>query len=94
MRAGREARLAELDGQAREIKTGLNESLRQINEIQMEIHKIELNVDALRRDVQEKYFVDLGSLLADSRRIEEERKDRAGAGSWKRTAKRSKPSGR
>ncbi len=70
-RTGKESRVSELENEARQVRTGLEGILNQVNDIQMDIHKVTVNMDALRKDIQEKYFVDLATLIADFQRLSE-----------------------
>jgi chromosome segregation ATPase len=65
LKTGKESRIAELETQARGVRGSLDGILKQMNDIQMEIHKITLKIDALRKDIQDKYFVDLATMIVD-----------------------------
>lgn len=67
----KETRIAEMESQAREIRSRLESITKQANDIQMEIHKITLNIEALRKDIQDKYFVDIATMISDFTRLEE-----------------------
>ena len=71
LRTEKESRISDLEVHARQVRSDLEGTLKQTNDIQMEIHRITLNIDALRKDAQEKYFVDLASLIADFERLPE-----------------------
>lgn len=71
LKTGKETRIAEMEAQARGIRSSLEGILKQMNDIRMEIHKITLNIEALRKDIQDKYFVDLATMIADFTRLEE-----------------------
>ncbi len=75
MKAAGESRLSELETQARGIKMKLEEILRHNNENQMESHKILLSLEALRKDIQEKYFIDLAALVPEFKRLGEQEQE-------------------
>jgi len=64
-----EAQLAEI----REIKKLLDGQLREGTELEVAVREIALQIENLRRNIQEKYGADLAQLLPDFRPLEEER---------------------
>ncbi len=71
LKAGKESRISELEIQARDIRNSLEDIQKQMNNIQMDIHKITLNYESLIKDIQDRYFIDLASMLADFNGLEE-----------------------
>ena len=71
LKSGKQSQIAELDGQGRSLKNNLETILKQTNDLQMQLHKTTLTIEALRKDIQDKYFIDLATMLADFNRLEE-----------------------
>ncbi len=67
----KEAVIAEMEAESRAVKTTLEELLRRMNDLQMASHKTTLQIETLRKDIQDKYFIDLATLLPDFTRLDD-----------------------
>ena len=68
-----EALLRAREAEIREIKKLLDGQLREGTELEVAVREIALQIENLRRNIQEKYGADLAQLLPDFRPLEEER---------------------
>jgi chromosome segregation protein len=68
-----EALLREREAEIREIKKLLDGQLREGTELEVAVREIALQMENLRRNIQEKYGADLAQLLPDFHPLEEER---------------------
>ncbi|MFB3926452.1 MAG: chromosome segregation protein SMC [Syntrophales bacterium] len=71
IRAEKESRLASLESEAREARKALDEVMKKAGDIRTEIHRTTLEIEALKKENYEKYYVDLSSLIGSFTRLDE-----------------------
>ena len=75
LKSEKEAAISEMEVEARTVKTTLEELLKRMNDLQMASHKTTLEIETLRKEMQDKYFIDVATLLPDFTRLDELQRD-------------------